>query len=211
VRCAAELDSGAAAPYSYAVSAIPERDPIPPERGVGEALRAARTARGYSLSQVAEATGISKSSLSLIENDRSDVSLGRLLRLADFYDVRLTDLVPHSGRSDPIVIRRRERPHLYSQPEGLDVYVLTDQRGLRMLPAVGVFAPGGGAAEFASHAGEEFMLVLEGTVLLELDGSEPITLERGDSAYYRSDRPHRWSNLGDGIARIVAVASPPHW
>jgi transcriptional regulator with XRE-family HTH domain len=178
---------------------------------LGAALRAARERRGLSLSQVAEGTGISKSALSLIENDRSDVPLGRLVRLADFYGVRLNELLPETGSPQPLVVRRLERPLLYSRAEGLDVHVLTTDRSRAMLPVVGVFAPGGATAEFASHEGEEFLLVLEGALLLELEGSEPVVLKRGDSAYYASDRPHRWSNAGKGIVRVVAVACPPHW
>lgn len=178
---------------------------------MGAAIRAAREQKGLSLSQVAQATGISKSALSLIENDRSDVPLGRLVRLADFYGVRLNELLPETGVRHPLVVRRLERPRLYSRAEGLDVYLLTTDRSRAMLPVVGVFAPGGATAEFASHEGEEFLLVIEGRLLLELEGSEPIVLERGDSAYYESDRPHRWSNAGRGIVRVVSVACPPHW
>jgi transcriptional regulator with XRE-family HTH domain len=178
---------------------------------LGAALRAAREQKGLSLSQVAQGTGISKSALSLIENDRSDVPLGRLARLADFYGVRLNELLPEPASPHPLVVRRLERPRLYSRAEGLDVHLLTTDRSRAMLPVVGVFEPGGATAEFASHEGEEFLLVLEGALKLELEGSEPVVLKRGDSAYYASDRPHRWSNAGKGIVRVVSVASPPHW
>jgi quercetin dioxygenase-like cupin family protein/DNA-binding Xre family transcriptional regulator len=185
-------------------------EPAGGTEGLGAALKAARVARGYSLVDVADATGISKSSLSLIENDRSDVPLRRLIRLAEFYETQLSDLLPDRGGHDPVVVRRRERPHLYSRAEGLDVHRLAPPGKRTMLPAVCVFSPGGGA-DFARHEGEEFVLVLEGRLLLELEGSEPVVLERGDSAYYPSDRPHRWSNAGDEITRLVSVASPPHW
>lgn len=70
-----------------------------------------------------------------------------------------------------------------------------------------VFEPGGGSADFARHDGEEFVVVLEGRVLLELKDSTPVVLERGDSAYYESDRPHRWSNVGEGLARVLSVST----
>jgi quercetin dioxygenase-like cupin family protein len=53
------------------------------------------------------------------------------------------------------------------------------------------------------------MVVLEGRVLLELQGSPPVVLEMGDSAYYESDRPHRWSNVGKSLARVLSVSAPP--
>jgi quercetin dioxygenase-like cupin family protein len=51
--------------------------------------------------------------------------------------------------------------------------------------------------------------VLEGVLKLELEGSEPVVLKRGDSAYYASDRPHRWSNAGKGIVRVVSAPARP--
>ena len=182
----------------------------PTKDGIGAALRAARLARGYSLVEVAEATGISKSSLSLIENERSDVPLRRLFKLAEFYGTKLSELLPEAETGDPLVVRRQERQHLYSRPEGLDVHRLVPPGRHAMLPAVSVFIPGGGA-DFAGHEGEEFVLVLEGTLELTLEDSPPVVLERGDSAYYASDRPHRWANPGGEITRLVSVATPPHW
>jgi transcriptional regulator with XRE-family HTH domain len=73
---------------------------------VGAALRQVRKARGLSLHDVAEGTGISASFLSLVEKDRSDISIGRLVRLIDFYGISITDLLPFAAQSDyPEVMR----------------------------------------------------------------------------------------------------------
>jgi transcriptional regulator with XRE-family HTH domain len=177
--------------------------------GLGKALKNARLARGHSLVQVAAATGISKSSLSLIENDRSDVTIGRLVRLATHYGKDVGDFLPARTPVDPVVTRRAERRRLPSPAEKLDVHLLTPDADRRMKPIVVVFTPGGGATDFARHDGEEFLVVLEGRVLLELQGSPPVVLDVGDSAYYESDRPHRWSNAGDGHARVLSVSAAP--
>jgi transcriptional regulator with XRE-family HTH domain len=44
---------------------------------LGGALRELRKEKGSSLVQVADATGISKSFLSLVESGRSDITIGR--------------------------------------------------------------------------------------------------------------------------------------
>jgi transcriptional regulator with XRE-family HTH domain len=178
---------------------------------LGPALRRVRRERGLSLARVAAETGISRSLLSLIETGKSDITLGRLARLAALYGIRVGDLLPDRHAGEPVVVRRKDRPHLYSREEALDVYLLVPDTDRAMMPAVGVFEPGGAVAEFATHAGEEFVLVLEGMLRIELDGSEPVVLERGDSAYYRATRRHRWSNVGDGLLRVVAVTCPPNW
>ena len=176
---------------------------------LGKALKEARLARGESLAQVAAATGISKSLLSLIENNKSDVTLRRLHLLAEHYGTQVADLMPAKAEPDPVVTRRKERRRLHSAQEGMDLHVLVPDTNRRMMPIVAVIAPGGGSAESWAHEGEEFMLVVEGRVLLEIENSTPIVLDQGDSAYYESTRRHRWTNLGDGPARIISVATPP--
>src|SRR5262245_32386849 len=92
--------------------------------GLGPALKATRLARRESLATVAAATGISKSLLSLIENDRCDITLGRLVRLAEHYGTHLDDLLPARDHPDPIVTRRTERRMLHSPGQGVDLHVL---------------------------------------------------------------------------------------
>ena len=60
-------------------------------------------------------------------------------------------------------------------------------------------------AERGHHAGEEFVHVLDGTLLLEVDTAEPQTLGAGDCAYYRADRPHLFRNASaDAPLRLSA-------
>lgn len=178
---------------------------------LGPALRAARQSKGFSLAKVAAETGISRSLLSLIETGRSDVTVGRLSRLAALYGIRVSDLLPEGPHDDPVVVRRKERQLVHSSDEGLDVHLLVPDTNRKMLPVVGVFEPGGKVGEFMSYEGEEFVLVLEGRLCIEFEGLDPIVLSRGDAVYFRANRPHRWSNVGKGITRSVSVSTPPNW
>ena len=101
----------------------PEATQPPHGAGLGVALRAARNARRLSLAQVAEATGVSRSLLSLIETGRSDITIGRLSRLARLYDVRLADLVPEPRHPDPLVVRSAGRP-MHCPADGVDGEIL---------------------------------------------------------------------------------------
>lgn len=179
-------------------------------RGFGAALRAQRRDRRLSLQEVSTATGISASFLSLVENDKSDITLGRLMKLAAFYDVHVSDLLPDGVGRDPIVIRTVDRKHIASPSEGIDIYLLGPDSERRMLPLYARFAPGGRPAEFSQHEGEEYVHVLSGTISIEMEGHENVVLERGDGAYYRADRPHRLSAVGAEPAEVFVVASPPH-
>ena len=59
-----------------------------PPAMLGENLRALRLGAGRSLTEVAEVTQLSPSFLSMVEDGNSDIALGRLLRVTQFYGVR---------------------------------------------------------------------------------------------------------------------------
>src|ERR1700759_5192447 len=111
---------------------------------LGTRLRALRTERGLSLSQLEAATKISSSFLSLVESGKSDITISRLVRLADFCDVALTDLVEGS-RADrrPLeVIRDGDGSVLVSRAEGVTARFLGHQRWA-LSPRVSAVRPGG--------------------------------------------------------------------
>ena len=60
------------------------------------------------------------------------------------------------------------------------------------------------------HNGEEFGLVIEGRVVVHLDGVAH-DLGPGDSIRYDSTVPHWYSNPGPETCRAVWVITPPTW
>lgn len=181
------------------------------EVNLGSALRAVRTSRRLSLAEVAEATRISASFLSLVELGKSDITIGRLTRLAEFYRVSFADLLGGAEATDAEVIRTHEQRLLHSPAEGIDIYLLTADTKRTMLPMLLSFEPGAELAEFGRHEGEEFVHVLEGSLELEIEGGESRLLDAGDSAYYSAERPHLFRNArADAPLRLMCVDSPPN-
>lgn len=60
---------------------------------LGRRLKALRLNRGLSLKEVGAETGVSPSFISMVETGRNDLSVGRLLVLADCYGVGLDEIV----------------------------------------------------------------------------------------------------------------------
>lgn len=185
-------------------------EPMSQQAFVGAQLRALRAARRLSLGDVARETGISASFLSLVENGRSDITIGRLTRLVDYYGISITELLPAPGGRDPDVVRADETRQLHSPEEGTTISLLSSGTDRTMLPMLLELAPGASLAESGHHAGEEFVHVLAGRLRLEVDGAEPHELAAGDSAYYKSDRPHMFRNASaDEPLRLICIDSPP--
>jgi transcriptional regulator with XRE-family HTH domain len=174
---------------------------------LGGALRALRLERRASLVEVAAATGISKSFLSLVENGRSDITIGRLLRLVNYYGAGMADLFPEEEPQDPIIVKRDAQREVPSPAEGIHVYLLAPNSERTMNPTLGVIEPGGASAEKATHAGEEFLHMLEGLLELSFGDADSVVLEHGDSAYFKAERAHSYRNVGQGIARFITVSS----
>jgi transcriptional regulator with XRE-family HTH domain len=187
--------------------------PLMNRTDLGTRLRALRTERGLSLSQLETATSISSSFLSLVESGKSDITISRLLRLADFYDIELGDLVEGSrvGRRAIEVVREGEGSVLNSRDEGVVVHFLGHSRW-QLQPRVGEYEPGGtvdvGEGEQAEremlHHHELFIYVIAGTFEITAHGEEPVKVKSGDSVLVRDGADHV-VNVGRGKGRLVVV------
>ena len=172
---------------------------------IGARLRHLRTQRGYSLERVARAAGISVSFLSAIERSHMSSSIATLRKLAQFYKSNILEFFD-AGRSYSPLVRPNARK------------ILEVTTGVRMeLLALGnpvmeahLFrvAPGAGSEESYSHAGEEFLYVLRGEFSIFL-AEQLYVLKTGDSFYFESTTPHRWSNPGKAETQVLWINTPP--
>jgi transcriptional regulator with XRE-family HTH domain len=175
---------------------------MPPDM-LGKNLRTLRQKLGRSLTDVAEATGLSPSFLSMVENGNSDIALGRLLRVTQYYGVEIADVVPGQTPPDHQVIHADERQHFEFVEEGLDVQFLAEAHHL-MRPLLVRFRPGGGMVEPVRDAGDAFLYMLVGEVVVIVDGA-PLTLKAGDSTYLPAEQGRLYRNQTDDPAVLLSV------
>src|SRR5436190_7616913 len=190
-------------------SSAPE---VSTEVDVGERLRELRRSRRCTLKTVAERSGLSESFLSQVERGRSSASIGSLRRIAQALGVSIADLFEPDGAPGPRVLRREERPALAFGVLGRKL-LLTPRRPQQQLEVfVGELGVGGstGPQPYAHGDSEELFIVLAGTIELDL-GGEQFELEHGDSIEYRSSTPHRASNVGQDVAEVMWIISPPSY
>jgi transcriptional regulator with XRE-family HTH domain len=177
-----------------------------PQPELGQRLRALRNGRSLALGEVATATGISKSFLSLVEGGRSDISIGRLLRLAEYFGVGLVDLLPQTDINGPTVIRRGDRRVVNSRREHVATHLLAADFAGQLTSMLAVFDVGGGTKDFRQHHGLEFVLVLAGQATIEFADGTKTVLDEGDSACFDPSRSHSYSNSGDEELQLLSLS-----
>jgi transcriptional regulator with XRE-family HTH domain len=163
---------------------------------VGPRLRRLRNQRGVTLTALAAATGISKSTLSRLESGQRKPSLELLLPIAQAHRVPLDDLVGAPELGDPrIRLRARTR-------RGRVVVPLTQQPGGHVWKVV--IPPEPGEPTLRTHHGHEWLLVLSGQLRLVL-GEHDITMRPGEAAEFDTKRPHWFGSAGDEPVEILSV------
>lgn len=176
---------------------------------VGPRLRAIREARGLSLADVATATGVSRSFLSMVEKGESDIAFGRLHRLVSYYGIHFSDLAPPPPQDIPGLVRAGSEQHLSSLGEGIELHLLAPDTEREFTPLLSILAPGAETTEWEGHDGEEFMHVIDGTVEMSLEGQAPVTLEKGDSLHFSGREGRAIRNPTRREARLFVVIWPP--
>jgi len=165
-------------------------------------IRELRLERGLTLNQVSERTGLSVALLSQVERGLTDPSLESLRRLAETLELPLFDLFRTDEPDRVAVIRHDERRRVAS-PRGKIVYTQVSRSGGQLEVLEAVMEPGATSSEEPwSHASEECILVLEGDLVVEVNGAEH-TLGTGDSCHFHSSLPHRFLNPHPVPARFV--------
>ncbi|MGB3771225.1 MAG: XRE family transcriptional regulator [Rhodococcus sp. (in: high G+C Gram-positive bacteria)] len=169
---------------------------------VGPRLKDLRQRRQLKLSDVAESTGLSVSTLSRLESGHRRPTLDLLIPLAQLYRVALDDVVgaPPSGdpRIHPKPIRKHGRVYLPLTRSGAPVQafkvVLPPRRD-------------GQSVKQSTHGGYEWLYVLSGSVDLAL-GANVTTLVEGDAAEFDTRQPHCITGSGDTASEILTLFSP---
>jgi len=177
---------------------------------LGSRIRAERAGR-YTVQQLAAMAGISIGLLSQIERGQGNPSFKTLQKIADALDLRIGDLVESATSSDAggNVVRKEARTRLQFGSEGLVYELLTPNLRGRLEMLQTSIPPGFCNRDHPfTHDGEECVVVLEGELAIDVDGTEHI-LSAGDAITIDSARPHWWHNRTEAPAAIIGAVTPP--
>jgi len=172
-------------------------DPI--ESAARSRLRSLRTARGWSIDELARRSHIGPSTISRIETGHRRITLDHLVTLARALDTTVDALLADDEPGDDVVIRpTRDRAH------GATYWILNrhDDPSGRIVAKMRVPAPRR-LPEPRTHPGRDWFFVLHGTVRLLLGEREHL-VEAGQAAEFDTLTPHRILGHG-GPAEVLTI------
>ena len=179
---------------------------------LGLRVRHLRKSHGWTLEQAASKAGLARSTLSKIENGQMSPTYAALKKLAVGLEISVPQLFTPPEREQVM-----GRMAVTKAGEGHEHATVTYEHELlagaltkkAMLP-YRARVRARSMDEFdgwVRHDGEEFLLVLTGTIRLYTEFYEPTDMRRGDSAYYDASMGHNVISTSQEDATILWVTA----
>jgi transcriptional regulator with XRE-family HTH domain len=165
---------------------------------IGERIRQHRTARGWTLDELADRSGVSRRMVINIEHGEGNPSIATLLRISDALGVGLPVLVDVERPRELTVTPAGQAPVLWRGPSGGRALLVAGTEPPDVVELWDwTLRPGEEHSGEAHSAGtRELLLVLEGRVHLRV-GDRTDRLEAGDSAAFAGDVAHGYATPAD--------------
>jgi transcriptional regulator with XRE-family HTH domain len=181
------------------------------EIDLGARIRALRLARGATLRRLAADAGVTESFLSQVERGVASPSIATVQRIARALGQSIAELFAADERAGSLV-RAGERRRIVYQGLGAVDEFLTRATDGKLQVIMSTIEPGGGTGDeaYTHDSDEEVVVVLEGSLDLWV-GPEHYLLHAGDAVTHSSRVPHRNTNPGPGVARVLFCITPPSY
>jgi transcriptional regulator with XRE-family HTH domain len=184
-----------------------ERDPV---HQAGRRVRALREARGLSLRDLAERSGVSAPMLSQVERGDTSPTLAVAGKIAAGLGLSLSQLLRLDEGHHVVLARAKERRSVRRNGHRYEQVTpgLPGERASVTVHALRAGARTGGAGDAPLHAAgsRETVLVQVGALAVSVDG-ERYELAAGDAITFDADLPHHFENPGATETTFTAVVT----
>ena len=152
---------------------------------IGARLRELREVSDYTIEELAQELGLSPEVYASYEENGKDVPISVIYSIATKFKVDFTEICT-------------------GQSAKLDTFHMIRRGGGKVINRNPELEPTDEVAKLITHKGQEFNLVLEGTVIVTL-GDREFVMNPGDSIYFNPTIPHGQRCGGDVKARFLTV------
>ena len=168
-------------------------------------IRELREVCDYSPEQLASELGLSTEQYKSYE-ENGDFPISVIYEIANKFNVDFNELITgEPSRIDTFQVVRRGQGRSISRFPGYRFKDLAFRYADKIMqPLLVTLEPSDEPAKLVTHSGQEFNLVLKGTVAVVFEDKE-IILNEGDSIYFNPTYPHGQRCAGDTKARFLTM------
>ena len=175
-----------------------------PSLQLGKRLKTLRKARGLTLRELADVSGLSMNTISLIERRKISPTVATLSKLAGALGIMTADFLVEESGEQVIFLKQDQRQRVRSMKTLIE-NLGTGLSNRMMEPLLITLEPeANSGVEPLVHLGQELVFCLEGQVVYEI-GSREYVLASRDSLLFEAHQPHRWHNKQTKISQILLI------
>lgn len=176
-------------------------------RVVASNLKRLRRRQGYSLERLAKRSGVSRAMLGQIETGRSVPTIALLSKIATALEVSIPSLLVSPDAVATQLLRAEKTRSVVSNGGRFVARALFPLGGERRVEFYEItIAPGHREnAEPHPPGTRENLVVVEGSVDVQVGREKPVTLASGDALLFAADQPHSYRNTGSEPLRLYLV------
>jgi transcriptional regulator with XRE-family HTH domain len=170
---------------------------------IGNRIKILRINQKRTLQEIADASGLSKSMISKIENNLTVPSVATLIKVAKSLATDISSLLEENENIDAIITSKQmAKENVTLTDKGYHIYPFAPgYYHKKMQPFLFVAKKGEVKAHQLSHDGEEFIYVIEGEMTMKV-GDTDYHLSAGDSLYFNSLQKHGIMPVSDEVTYL---------
>jgi transcriptional regulator with XRE-family HTH domain len=188
--------------------AVDKSEEMAVEFDLGARLRYLRQRHQLTMRELAEKSGLSINTLSMIENCKTSPSISTIQQISQALDIPLVSFFEtRPARKRVVYVRQEERPkvnlgstlleHLGKELVDSDIqpFVVTLEPGVKS------------GKKPIIHTGHEFVYCLSGQIQYTIDDKNYL-MNPGDSLVFESPLSHHWQNMSKQVSQFILVLCP---
>ena len=173
---------------------------------IGKNILFYRKKQNMTIDELSKKSGVSKSMLSQVEQEKTNPTVVTVWKIARSLDVSLNQLLQTDEEPNIEVIRKGDMPIIYSEDGKCTFRICSSINMVEDLELYHMICEPGGMNDSEPHylGTQEFLTVLSGKIKITVGESSKI-LSEGDSTRYNADVKHVIENISDGESQVYMV------
>ncbi len=173
---------------------------------IGHKIRQLRVQKDLTLEGLASRCELTKGFLSQLERDLTSPSIATLNDILEALGSSLAEFFKDEKQEQTVF---QKKDFFIDEREDHTIHwIVPNTQKNEMEPIMMELPSGGKSFEVASHTGEEFGYVVDGTITL-IVGEKKYTVKKGETFYLRGKEFHYLSNNHKTMSRVLWISTPP--